>query len=84
MYKILNFSKRFSCQHFAVEDSVTLPMGKNLVDGEMLCLGMVSTNLFRLFYAGETQNLNSVPVADGNTTSSAVSPTRREARPKYV
>ena len=33
-------------------------MGKNLVDEEMLCLGMVSTNLFRLFYAGEIQNLN--------------------------
>ena len=32
--------------------------GKNLVDGEMLCLGTVSTNLFRLFYAGEIQNLN--------------------------
>ena len=31
---------------------------KNLVDGEMLCLGMVSTNLFRLFYAGDIQNLN--------------------------
>ena len=27
---------------------------------------------------------NSVLVADGNTTSSAVSPTRRGARPKYV
>ena len=26
--KILNFSTRFSCQHFAVEDFVTLPMGK--------------------------------------------------------
>ena len=24
----------------------------------MLCLGVVSTNLFRLFYAGEIQNLN--------------------------
>ena len=24
----------------------------------MLCLGMVSTNLFRLFYTGEMQNLN--------------------------
>ena len=56
--KILNFSTRFSCQHFAVEDFVTLPMGKNLGDGEMLCLSMVSTNLFRLFYAGEIQNLN--------------------------
>ena len=30
----------------------------NLVDGEMLCLGMVSTNLFRLFYTGEIQSLN--------------------------
>ena len=55
--KILNFSTRFSCQHFAVEDFVTL-LGKNIVDGEMSCLGTVSTNLFRLFYAGEIQNLN--------------------------
>ena len=45
--KILIFSTRFSCQHFAVEDY-----------GEMLCLGTVSTNLFRLFYAGEIQKLN--------------------------
>ena len=35
-----------------------IPRGKNLIDGEMLCLGTVSTNLFRLFYAGEIQNLN--------------------------
>ena len=56
--KIFYFSTRFSCQDFAVEDFGTLPMGKNLKDGEMLCLGMVSTNLFRLFYAGEIQNLN--------------------------
>ena len=26
--KILNFSTRFSCKHFAVEDFVKLPMGK--------------------------------------------------------
>ena len=30
----------------------------SLKDGEILCLGRVSTNLFRLFYAGEIQNLN--------------------------
>ena len=28
-------------------------MRKNLVDREMFCLGMVSTNLHMLFYAGE-------------------------------
>ena len=57
--KILNFSTRFLCENLAAEDFVTLPIwGKNLVDGEMLCLGTVSTNLFRLFYAGEIQNLN--------------------------
>ena len=56
--EILKFSTRFSCQHFAVEYFVTLFMGKSLVNGEMLCLGTVSTNLFRLFYAGEIQNLN--------------------------
>ena len=27
LYKILNLSTRFSCQHFAVEDFVTLFMG---------------------------------------------------------
>ena len=41
--KILNFSTRFSCENLAVEDFVT--WGKNLVDGEMFCLGMVSTKL---------------------------------------
>ena len=30
---------------------------KILLDGEMLCLGPVSTNLSKLFYAGGTQNL---------------------------
>ena len=56
--KILNFSTKFSCQQLAVEDFVTLLMGKRLIDGERLCLGTVSTNLFRLFYAGEIRNLN--------------------------
>ena len=32
--------------------------GENRVDGEMFCLGMVSTNLYMLFYAGEIQNSN--------------------------
>ena len=53
--KILNFSTRFSCEKLAVEDFVTL-LGKNLVDGEMFSLGMVSTNWYMLFYAGEIQN----------------------------
>ena len=43
--KILNFSTRFSCENLAVEDFVTLLMGKNLVDGEMLCLGIISAYL---------------------------------------
>ena len=42
--KILNFSTRFSFENLAVEDFVTLAMGKNLVDGEMFSLGMASTN----------------------------------------
>ena len=42
--KILNFSTRFSCENLAVEDFVTL-WGKNLVDGEMLCLGIISAYL---------------------------------------
>ena len=29
-----------------------------MLDREMLCLGMVSTNLSRLYYAGEIQNFN--------------------------
>ena len=33
-------------------------MGKNLVDGEILCLGMISEYLYMLFYAGEIQNSN--------------------------
>ena len=56
--KILNFSTRFSCENLAVEDFVTLLMGKNLVDGEMLCLGIISAYLYMLFYAGEIQNSN--------------------------
>ena len=35
--KILNFSTRFSGENLAVEDFVTL-----LIDGEILCLGMIS------------------------------------------
>ena len=54
--KILNVSTRFSCENLAVEDFVTLV--KNLVDGEMFCLGMVSTNLYMMYYAGEIQNSN--------------------------
>ena len=55
--KMLNFSTRFS----SVEDFVTLFMGKkkNLVDGKILCLGMISEYLYNmLFYAGEIQNSN--------------------------
>ena len=53
--KILIFSTRFSCENLAVEDFVTLYLGKNLVDGELFYLGMVSTNLYMLFYVGEIQ-----------------------------
>ena len=45
--KILNFSTRFSCENFAVEDFVL--WGKNLVDGEILCLGMISEYLYMLY-----------------------------------
>ena len=55
--KILIFSTRFSCENLAVEDFVAL-WGKNLVDGEILCLGMISKYLYMLFYAGEIQNSN--------------------------
>ena len=42
-------------------------MGKNLVDGEMLCLGMISAYLYMLFYAGEIQYSNKLPKAgNGN------------------
>ena len=45
--KILNFSTRFSWENLAVEDFVTLLLwGKNLVDGEILCLGMISDYLY--------------------------------------
>ena len=54
--KILLFPTIFSCENLAVKDFVTLLMGKNLVDGEMLCLGMISEYLYMLFYAGEIQN----------------------------
>ena len=56
--KILNFSTRFSCENLDVEDFVTLLMGKILVDGEILCLGIISAYLYMLFYAGEIQNSN--------------------------
>ena len=56
--KILNFSTRFSCENLDVEDFVTLLMGKNLVDGEILCLGIISAYLYMLFYEGEIQNSN--------------------------
>ena len=35
MYKNLKFFDKISCEYFAVEDFVTVFMGKNLVDGEM-------------------------------------------------
>ena len=56
--KSLSLSTTFSSESLAVEDFVTLVMGKNLVDGEMFCLSMVSTSLYMLFYAGEIQNLH--------------------------
>ena len=59
--KTLNFSTRFSCENLDVEDFVTLLMGKNLVDGEILCLGIISAYLYMLFYAGEIQ----IQIAEG-------------------
>ena len=46
--KILDFSQDFRAN--------ILP--SKISYGEMSCLGTVSTNLFKLFYAGEIQNLN--------------------------
>ena len=56
--KILHFSTRFSCENLAVKDFVTLLMGKNLVDGEILCLGMISEYLYTwyaLLCGGDTK-----------------------------
>ena len=37
-------------------DNIFVPYeGKNLLDGEILCLGMISKYLYMLFYAGEIQ-----------------------------
>ena len=48
--KILNFSTRFSCRR----RFRNAPYGeKNLVDGLILCLGIISEYLNMLFYAGE-------------------------------
>ena len=54
--KISNFSTRFSCENLAVEDFVKRSLwGKKLVDGEILCLGMISEYLYMLFFAGDTK-----------------------------
>ena len=56
--KILNFSTRFSCENLALEDFVTLLMGKkscrwgNLMFGHDF--GILVYHI--LFYAGEIQN----------------------------
>ena len=55
LYKNLKFFDKIFVD---VEDFVTLLMGKNLVDGEILCLGIISAYLYMLFYAGEIQNSN--------------------------
>ena len=60
--KILNFSTRLPSKI-----SYRSLWGKNLVDGEMLCLGIISAYLYMLFYAGEIQNSNILPKAgNGN------------------
>ena len=53
LYKNLKFF-----DNLAVEDFVTLFTGKKLLGGEMFFSGMVSTNFYMLFYAGEIQNSN--------------------------
>ena len=55
--KILIFSTRFLCENL-VDDFVTLFMGKKSCWWGNVCLGMVSKNLYMLFYAGEIQNSN--------------------------
>ena len=49
LYENLNFSTRFSCEHFAVGDFVTLFMGGKTCFEEMFCLGMVSTNMSQIY-----------------------------------
>ena len=55
LYKNLKFFDRFSCENLALEDFV---WGKNLVDGEILCLGMISEYLYTwyaLLCGGDTK-----------------------------
>ena len=63
LYTNLKFFDKISCENLVVEDFVTLLMGKSLVDGEMLCLGIISAYLYMLFYAGEIQNSNKLEMA---------------------
>ena len=64
--KMLSFFTKFSCENLAVEDFVTVFMGKNLVDGEMFCLGMVSTNLYMLLLLCGGHTKFKVPNGNGN------------------
>ena len=53
--KILNFSTRFSCENLAVEDFVTLLMGKKSCWWGNVMFGHNFGILVMLFYAGEIQ-----------------------------
>ena len=65
--KILNFSTRFSCENLAVEDFVTLLMGKKYCWWGNVMFGHNFGILVMLFYAGEIQNSNELPKAgNGN------------------
>ena len=54
--KILNFSTRFPCQHFAVKDFVNALYGEKVLSMGKCYVWARFRNLFRLFYVGEIQN----------------------------
>ena len=57
LYKNLKFFDKIFVPRFCRRRFRNALYGeKILLDGEMLCLGTVSTNLARLFYAGKIQN----------------------------
>ena len=54
--KIFNFSARFSCEYVAVEDFVTVFMGKNLDDWENILFGHGFNKLvYALLCGGDTR-----------------------------
>ena len=58
LYKNLKFFDKIFVRNSCRRRFRNAPMGKNLVDGEILCLGMISEYLYMIFYEGEIQNSN--------------------------